>query len=158
MVENPYLPLRELSLGLQSAQGRILLHAERILAPLFFTLAALMFGAPAIIHDFFPDLSRPTFLAIDAACIVLTAALTVAGIVAAMWENDPAAQWRRRARGFKRKVILRFAGVVLIVVFIGWFLLPTDPLKNQLPGSVHMPFSICKMRQTFIGSMSLYLV
>lgn len=101
---------------------------------LFFTLAALMFGAPAIIHDFFPDLSRPTFLAIDAACIVLTAALTVAGIVAAMWENDPAAQWRRRARGFKRKVILRFAGVVLIVVFIGWFLLPTDPLKNQLPG------------------------
>ena len=68
-------------------------------------LAALVFGAPQVIHDLFPDLARPAFLAIDIACLIFTAALVIAAIIAAMWDDDPAAKWRRKASGFRWKLI-----------------------------------------------------
>lgn len=104
------------------------------LIAILLAVAALVFGSPQVIQQLWPDLGRPEVLAINIGCAVITVALVIASIVAAMWEDDPAAKWRRKANGFKGKVIRRSVLPIAIVLGLAWYFRPLDPLSNQLPG------------------------
>jgi hypothetical protein len=104
------------------------------LIAILLAVAALVFASPQVIQELWPDLGRPEVLAIYIGCTVITVALVVASIVTAMWEDDPAAKWRRKASGFKKKAIGRSLVAVTIVLGLAWYFLPLDPLANQLPG------------------------
>jgi hypothetical protein len=97
-------------------------------------LAALVFSSPQVIQVLWPTLGRSTVLAIYIGCTLLTVALVVASIVAAMWEDDPAARWRRKTRGFKRKIIQRSLGALLIILVGAWYFRPLDPFRKDIPG------------------------
>lgn len=105
------------------------------LIAILLAVAAIVFSSPQAIQQLWPDLGRSEVLAINIGCAAITVALVVASIVAAMWGDDPAAKWRRRASGFKGKVIRRSILPIAIVLGLAWYLRDfSDPLRNQLPG------------------------
>jgi hypothetical protein len=115
-------------------QGEGVTVSKNYLVAILLAVAALVFGSPQVIQQLWPDLGRPEVLAINVGCALLTTALVVASIIAAMWDNDPAAKWRRKASGFKSKIFRRSVLAVTIVLGLAWYFRPPDPLKNQLPG------------------------
>jgi hypothetical protein len=97
--------------------------------------AAVPAGLPMMVApQLFPDLSRPILWLLFFSGPALTVAVFLLAAFVAM-DRDPAAQWRRKASGFKGKVIRRglIAGIALVSILV-WWLLPLDPLRNQLPG------------------------
>lgn len=101
---------------------------------LLLAMAALVFGIPLMVApQLFPDLGRPILWLLFIGGIVVTAGLLGLAAYVAI-DKDPAAKWRRRASGFRGKVIRRTISAAIILGFVIWYLLPLDPLRNQLPG------------------------
>jgi Concanavalin A-like lectin/glucanases superfamily len=96
---------------------------------------AVPVGLPMMVApQLFPDLSRPVlWLLFLSGPIATVGMFLLAAFVAT--DRDPAAHWRRKASGFKGKVIRRslMAGAAIVGVLV-WYFLPLDPLRNELPG------------------------
>ena len=95
--------------------------------------AALPVGLPFMTAPIlFPDLSRTVlWLLFFAGPTVTLLLFALAGFIAR--DRDPAAKWRRKASGFRRKVIRAGLGAVGIVSFFTWYFWPTDLLRADVP-------------------------
>jgi hypothetical protein len=96
---------------------------------------AVPVGLPMMVApQLFPDLSRPVLWLLFFSGPVVTVAMFLLAAFVAM-DRDPAAHWRRKASGFKGKVIRRsLVAAIAIVSILVWYFLPLDPLRNELPG------------------------